>query len=309
MKGVAVPFRGRSIPGALPVVPSRGHESFVMRIDILTLFPEIFTGFLDGSLLGAARASGVLDIRVTNIRDFAEGIHRQVDDRPFGGGPGMLLMPGPVVACAEHVVADGLQAAVGADVAALAQDATPARGAAAPVILLTPGGRRLTQEVVEELSRRERIILVCGRYEGFDARVRTALGAEELSIGDFVLSGGEVAAMVVVDAVCRLVPGVLGDEESARQDSFSNPGRLVEGPQYTRPRGFRGMGVPDVLLSGDHGKIAKWRQEQAVVATRRRDAGPSDRPGEPSMNQSPVPTKKAPELTARAVETTPRSVP
>ena len=300
MKGVAVPFRGRSIPGALPVVPSRGHESFVMRIDILTLFPEMFTGFLDGSLLGAARASGLLDIRVTNIRDFAEGVHRQVDDRPFGGGPGMLLMPGPVVACAEHVVADGLQAAVGADVGVQA---------ASPVILLTPGGRRLTQEVVEELSRRERIVLVCGRYEGFDARVRTALGAEELSIGDFVLSGGEVAAMVVVDAVCRLVPGVLGDEESARQDSFSNPGRLVEGPQYTRPREFRGMGVPDVLLSGDHGKIAKWRQEQAIVATRRRDAGPSDRPGEPSMNQSPVPTKKAPELTARAIETTPRSVP
>jgi len=274
-----------------------------MRIDILTLFPEMFTGFLDGSLLGAARASGLLDIRVTNIRDFAEGVHRQVDDRPFGGGPGMLLMPGPVVACAEHVVADGLQAAFGADVGA------PAEGAAAPVILLTPGGRRLTQEVVEELSRRERIILVCGRYEGFDARVRTALGAEELSVGDFVLSGGEVAAMVVVDAVCRLVPGVLGDEESARQDSFSNLGRLVEGPQYTRPREFRGMGVPDVLLSGDHGKIAKWRQEQAIVATRRRDAGPSDRPGEPSINQSPVPTKKAPELTARAIETTPRSVP
>jgi tRNA (guanine37-N1)-methyltransferase len=303
MKGVAVPFRGRTIPGALPVVPSRGHESFVMRIDILTLFPEMFTGFLDGSLLGAARASGLLDIRVTNIRDFAEGIHRQVDDRPFGGGPGMLLMPGPVVACAEHVVADGPQAAFGADVGAQAERT------AAPVILLTPGGRRLTQEVVEELSRRERIVLVCGRYEGFDARVRTALGAEELSIGDFVLSGGEVAAMVVVDAVCRLVPGVLGDEESARQDSFSNPGRLVEGPQYTRPREFRGMGVPDVLLSGDHGKIAKWRHEQALVATRRRDAGPSDRPGEPSMNQSPVPTKKAPELTARAIETTPRSVP
>jgi tRNA (guanine37-N1)-methyltransferase len=303
MKGVAVLFRGRSIPGALPVVPSRGHESFVMRIDILTLFPEMFTGFLDGSLLGAARASGLVDIRVTNIRDFAEGVHRQVDDRPFGGGPGMLLMPGPVVACAEHVVADGLQAAFGADVGAQAE------GAAAPVILLTPGGRRLTQEVVEELSRRDRIILVCGRYEGFDARVRTALGAEELSIGDFVLSGGEVAAMVVVDAVCRLVPGVLGDEESARQDSFSNPGRLVEGPQYTRPREFRGMGVPDVLLSGDHGKIAKWRHEQAIVATRRRDAGPSDRPGEPSINQSPVPTKKAPELTARAIETTPRSVP
>jgi len=276
-----------------------------MRIDILTLFPEMFAGFLDGSLLGAARASGLLDIRVTNIRDFAEGIHRQVDDRPFGGGPGMLLMPGPVVACAEYVV--GAAPAPSADEGDADIDRS-ARGFGA-VILLTPGGRRLTQEVVEELSRRERIVLVCGRYEGFDARVRAALGAEELSIGDFVLSGGEVAAMVVVDAVCRLVPGVLGDEESARQDSFSNPGRLVEGPQYTRPREFRGMGVPDVLLSGDHGKIAKWRHEQAIAATRRRDAGSSDRSGEPSPHQSPVPTKKAPEPTARAIETTPRSVP
>ena len=276
-----------------------------MRIDILTLFPEMFAGFLDGSLLGAARASGLLDIRVTNIRDFAEGIHRQVDDRPFGGGPGMLLMPGPVVACAEHVV--GAASASTADEGDEEIDRS-ARGFGA-VILLTPGGRRLTQEVVEELSRRERIVLVCGRYEGFDARVRAALGAEELSIGDFVLSGGEVAAMVVVDAVCRLVPGVLGDEESARQDSFSNPGRLVEGPQYTRPREFRGMGVPDVLLSGDHGKIAKWRHEQAIAATHRREAGSLDRPGEPFPNQSPVPTKKAPEPTARAIETTPRSVP
>lgn len=270
-----------------------------MRIDILTLFPEMFSGFLDGSLLGAARASGLLDIRVTNIRDFAEGVHRQVDDRPFGGGPGMLLMPGPVVACAEHVVAD----ASSGGAAAQASAARP------PVILLTPGGRRLTQEGVEELAGRERIVLICGRYEGFDARVRTALGAEEISVGDFVLSGGEVAAMVVVDAVCRLVPGVLGDEESALQDSFSSPGRLVEGPQYTRPREFRGMGVPDVLLSGDHRKIATWRHEQALAATRRRESGPSDRPGEPSTIQAPVPTKKAPELSARAVETTPRSVP
>jgi tRNA (guanine37-N1)-methyltransferase len=204
----------------------------------------------------------------------------------------MLLMPGPVVACAEHVVADG--GAVGEKVVA-----ANASAAQPPVILLTPGGRRLTQEVVEELAGRERIVLVCGRYEGFDARVRTAL----------VLSGGEVAAMVVVDAVCRLVPGVLGDEESARQDSFSSPGRLVEGPQYTRPREFRGMGVPDVLLSGDHRKIATWRHEQALAATRRREAGPSDRPGEPSTSQAPVPTKKAPEPSARAVETTPRSVP
>jgi len=221
-----------------------------MRIDIITLFPGMFTGFLDGSLLGAARIAGLVDIRLTDIRDFAEGPHRQVDDRPFGGGPGMLLMPGPVVSCIEHV--QGLSQHAG------------------HVVLLTPGGRRLDQSLVEELATRERIVLVCGRYEGFDARVAAAVGAEEVSIGDYVLSGGEVAAMVVVDAVARLIPGVLGDEASALQDSFSGPDRLVEGPQYTRPREFRGLHVPEVLLSGDHRRIEAWRHEQAVAATRRR---------------------------------------
>jgi tRNA (guanine37-N1)-methyltransferase len=220
-----------------------------MRIDIVTLFPEMFTSFLDGSLLGAARRSGLIDVRVTNIRDFAEGVHRQVDDRPFGGGPGMLLMPGPVVSCVEHVRGE----------------ATACR-----TILLAPAGRRLDQALVEELAGLERIVLVCGRYEGFDARIEQALDAESLSIGDYVLSGGEVAAMVVVDAVARLLPGVLGHEESAGQDSFSGADRLVEGPQYTRPREFRGLSVPEVLLSGDHGRIASWRREQAVAATAER---------------------------------------
>jgi len=225
-----------------------------MRIDIITLFPEMFPGFLAGSLLGDARDRGLVDIRLTNLRDFAEGVHRQVDDRPYGGGPGMLLMPGPVVACVESVQA---------------LDAEPGR-----VVILTPGGRRLDQPLVEEFSRSGRIILVCGRYEGFDARVREALGAEEVSVGDYVLSGGEVAAMVIVDAVTRLVPGVLGDDESARQDSFSGAERLVEGPQYTRPREFRGLAVPDVLLSGDHGRIARWRHEQSLAATRRHGPAP-----------------------------------
>jgi len=221
-----------------------------MRIDILTLFPEMFASFLEGSLLGAARAGGLLDVRVTDIRDFAEGVHRQVDDRPFGGGPGMLLMPGPVVECVESVQ----------------------REAAAPghLVMLTPGGRRLDQTIVEELARHERLVLMCGRYEGFDDRIRQTLQPDEISIGDFVLSGGEVAAMVIVDAVARLVPGVLGDAESARQDSFSGAERLVEGPQYTRPREFRGLKVPEVLLSGDHRRIAAWRHEQAVAATDRR---------------------------------------
>ena len=227
-----------------------------MRIDILTLFPEMFASFLEGSLIGAARAAGLLDIRVTNIRDFATGVHRQVDDRPFGGGPGMLLMAGPVVECVE----------------AVQQQAD-----AGHLVMLTPGGRRLDQAIVEELATHERLVLVCGRYEGFDERVKAILAPDEISIGDYVLSGGEVAAMVIVDAVSRLVPGVLGDEESARQDSFSGADRLVEGPQYTRPREYRGLTVPEVLLSGDHQKIAAWRHEQAVTATRRRtlQAAPS----------------------------------
>jgi tRNA (guanine37-N1)-methyltransferase len=221
-----------------------------MRIDILTLFPDMFTSFLEGSLLGTARANGLIDVRLTNIRDFATGVHRQVDDRPFGGGPGMLLMPGPVVECVESVQ----------------------RAAAAPghLVMLTPGGRRLDQKAVEELASKERIVLLCGRYEGFDERVRETLQPDEISIGDYVLSGGEVAAMVIVDAVARLVQGVIGDAESARQDSFSGAERLVEGPQYTRPREFRGLQVPEVLLSGDHQRIAAWRHEQAVDATRRR---------------------------------------
>ncbi|MFM7243405.1 MAG: tRNA (guanosine(37)-N1)-methyltransferase TrmD [Planctomycetaceae bacterium] len=223
-----------------------------MRIDIVTLFPEMFTSFLDGSLLGAARRHGLIDVRVTNIRDFAEGVHRQVDDRPYGGGPGMLLMPGPVVSCVE----------------AVRGDAPACR--TIRTFLMTPAGRRLDQALVEELAGLERIVLVCGRYEGFDARIGQTLDAETLSIGDYVLSGGEVAAMVVVDAVARLLPGVLGHEESAGQDSFSGADRLVEGPQYTRPREFRGLAVPDVLLSGDHGRIASWRREQAVAATAER---------------------------------------
>ena len=228
-----------------------------MRIDIVTLFPEMFTGFLAGSLLGQARARGLVDIRLTNLRDFAEGVHRQVDDRPYGGGPGMLLMPGPVVSCVESLQAD-------------AGDGPPASHAG-HVVLLSPGGRRLDQALVEELAHKPRLLLVCGRYEGFDARVGETLAADEISIGDYVLSGGEVAAMVIVDAVARLLPGVLGDAESARQDSFSGAERLVEGPQYTRPREFRGLEVPAVLLSGDHGRIAQWRHEQSLAATERRD--------------------------------------
>jgi tRNA (guanine37-N1)-methyltransferase len=240
-----------------------------MRIDILTLFPDMFTGFLEGSLLGEARRRGLIDVALTNIRDHATGVHRQVDDRPFGGGPGMLLMPGPVVDCVEAV-----------------QQLPLAPG---HLVMLTPGGRPLTQRVVEELAARERLVLLCGRYEGFDDRVRATLEPDMISVGDYVLSGGEVAAMVIVDAVARLLPGVLGDEESARQDSFSGAERLVEGPQYTRPREFRGLEVPEILLSGDHRRIAAWRHEQAVAATRRRDVVP----GQHSVHHSAQPQRSA----------------
>lgn len=244
-----------------------------MRIDILTLFPEMFTSFLAGSLLGAARTSGRLDINIVNIRDFAEGAHRQVDDRPFGGGPGMLLMPGPVVGCVESVQQQS--------------------ASAGHLVMLTPTGRRLDQSVVEELARHERIVLLCGRYEGFDERVRETLEPDEISIGDYVLSGGEVAALVIIDAVARLVPGVLGDEESARQDSFSGAQRLLEGPQYTRPREFRGLPVPDVLLSGDHARIAQWRHEQAVVATEQRAHAVQSPSQSPHLIPNPFPNLAA----------------
>lgn len=186
-----------------------------MRIDILTLFPEMFTSFLEGSLIGAVRSAGLLDIRVTNIRDFATGLHRQVDDRPFGGGPGMLLMAGPVVECVEDV---------------------QQQADAGHLVMLTPGGRRLDQAIVEELATHERLVLVCGRYEGFDERVKAILAPDEISIGDYVLSGGEVAAMVIVDAVSRLVPGVLGDEESTAKIPFPGPIASWKAPS-TRGRG------------------------------------------------------------------------
>lgn len=259
-----------------------------MRIDVLTLFPELFSGFLDGSLLGAARRRGLIEVELTNIRDFAEGVHRQVDDRPFGGGPGMLLMPGPVVSCVESV------------------QVRPESGPG-HLVMLTPGGRPLTQQVVEELARMPRLLLLCGRYEGFDDRIRTLLRPDEISLGEFVLSGGEVAAMAIIDAVSRLVPGVLGDAESPRDDSFSGADRLVEGPQFTRPRVFRGLAVPEVLLSGDHAGIRRWRHEQAVEATRRRSTRfPGGDVPSPTAFGFPVHPQRAGSLDEIS---TPRSIP
>jgi tRNA (guanine37-N1)-methyltransferase len=214
-----------------------------MRFDVLTLFPEIFSGYLTQSLLKLAIDRGLVDIRLWDIRNWAEGKHKSVDDRPFGGGPGMVIMPGPVYDAVDAVQKDG-----------------PAPG---ELLLLTPAGERLTQSLIRELAKRERLLLLCGRYEGFDERIRLGLRPREVSVGDFVCNGGEVPAMVVIDTVIRFVPGVLGDENSVVEESHSKaPGRL-EYPQYTRPRVFRGMAVPDVLLSGDHGAIADWRRQQS----------------------------------------------
>jgi tRNA (guanine37-N1)-methyltransferase len=228
-----------------------------MRIDVLTLFPEMFSGYLGQSLVKRAVDAEVLDIRVHNIRDWARGKQRQVDDRPFGGGPGMVLRPEPVVESVEAVQSDGQ--------------------APGHLVLLTPQGRRLNQRVVEELAGRQRLVLICGRYEGVDQRAIDLLEPDELSIGDYILGGGEVAAMVVIDAVARLVPGVLGDEESNKQDSFSGDPPLLEFPQYTRPREYRGLAVPDVLITGNHPEIARWREEQKIERTRRRRADLLDR--------------------------------
>jgi tRNA (guanine37-N1)-methyltransferase len=212
-----------------------------MRFDVLTLFPDLFQGYFTQSLLKLAIERGLVDIRVWNIRDWAKGKHKSVDDRPFGGGPGMVLLPEPVFDAVESVQA---QAEPGL------------------IVMLTPGGQRLTQELVRELATHKRLVLLCGRYEGFDERIRLGLKAREISIGDFICNGGEVPAMVVIDTVIRYVPGVLGDEESVTEESHSEPGRL-EYPQYTRPRVFRGMEVPEILLSGNHPAIAQWRKEQS----------------------------------------------
>jgi len=219
-----------------------------LRIDILTLFGEMFDGFLEASIVGRAIRNGLLRVERTNIRGFAADRYGSVDDAPFGGGPGMVLMCGPIFDAVRHV---------------RRQAEPPGK-----VVLLSPQGRPLTQNIAGELATQERLILLAGHYEGFDERIRAGLADEELSLGDFVLSGGEIAAMAVIDAVVRLLPGALGAEESLHEESFSHG--LLEYPQYTRPREFEGMTVPDILLSGDHGKIARWRQEQAERRTRRR---------------------------------------
>ena len=217
------------------------------RIDILTLFVEMFDGFCSTSIIGRAVDRGLLEIHRTNIRDFAKDRYGSVDDAPFGGGVGMVLMCQPIFDAVEHV---------------RAQDDRPGQ-----VVLLSPQGRPFDQATARELSQTDRLILIAGHYEGFDERIRT-LADREISVGDFVLSGGEVAAMAVVDAVVRLLPGALGKDESTHEESFSDG--LLEYPQYTRPREYNGMSVPEILLNGDHKKIDEWRVAQAKLRTQQR---------------------------------------
>ncbi|MCC7085815.1 MAG: tRNA (guanosine(37)-N1)-methyltransferase TrmD [Pirellulales bacterium] len=223
-----------------------------MRFDILTLFPEIFFGYVGQSVLKLAIDRGLVQVHLHDIRKWAKGKHRVVDDRPYGGGPGMLLKVEPVVEAVE----------------AVQQLAEPGH-----LVMLTPVGRKLTQPVVEELAGRRRLVLLCGRYEGFDDRVRQLLQPDEISIGDYITGGGEVPAMVLVETVVRLVPGVLGDLDSAKLDSFSHGNRWLEAGHFTRPREYRGLTVPEVLLSGDHEAIAKWRgaESKRMTEERRQD--------------------------------------
>lgn len=222
----------------------------MVRFDVLTLFPGIFESFLSESLLKLAIEKDLLEVHLHDIRSWANDKHLTVDDRPFGGGPGMVMKVDPVVPSVESV-----------------QNMADSPG---HLILFTPQGRRFNQRLAEEFSKLDRIVLLCGRYEGFDQRVSDLLKPDEISIGDYVLNGGEVAAMVVIESVMRLIPGALGDEDSAVVDSFSEGNRLLEEAQYTRPREYRGLSVPEILLSGNHAEIAKWRQAERLERTRAR---------------------------------------
>ncbi|MFQ5653673.1 MAG: tRNA (guanosine(37)-N1)-methyltransferase TrmD [Planctomycetota bacterium] len=229
-----------------------------MRVDILTIFPEHFDPFLTHGMVERARRKGKLEVRITDLRAFTEDRHRSVDDRPYGGGPGMLFRPEPVFRALEVLLGDGLDAAE------------------ATLVLLCPQGERLRQERLEDLAARKRLVLLCGRYEGYDERIVAGFPWLRLSVGDYVLSGGEVPAMAVVEGIARLLPGVLGHGQSARRESFSEwaGGEGVDHPHFTRPSSYRGVEVPEVLLSGNHGEIEEWRRARAREAARARRASP-----------------------------------
>ena len=216
-----------------------------MNIDVLTLFPGMFAGPLDESIIKRARQAGLLELQLHQLRDWTHDRHKTVDDRPFGGGPGMLLKPEPIFEAVESLQRENTR-----------------------VVLMSPAGRKFDQGIARELARQEHLLIVTGHYEGFDERIREALADDELSIGDYVLTNGALPAMVVIDTVARLLPGVLGDDASSSEESFSNG--MLEYPQWTRPAEFRGMKVPEVLVSGHHAEIAKWRSEQAKQRTQER---------------------------------------
>ena len=242
----------------------------MIHFDIFTLFPGMFDGIFTDSILKRAQEAGVLSVALHNIRDYAEGRHRVTDDTPYGGGGGMVMKPEPIVRAVEIVLSTEpgwrLEPASG-DPAMKPPPLVPESilPLDVPIILLSPQGRTFTQKVAEELAEHKRVALICGRYEGVDERVRVNLVTDEISIGDFVISGGELAAAIVVDAVTRLQPGALGCEMGAFEDSFATG--LLEYPQYTRPAAFRGEGVAEILASGDHAKVARWRREQALLRT------------------------------------------
>lgn len=218
-----------------------------LRFDLFTLFPDLCHAYVRESILQRAQANGLVEIQIHNIRDYAEGKHRVTDDLPYGGGGGMVMKPEPIFSAVESVLQDS------------------SSKIQVPIILLTPQGRPFSHAIAQELTRHERLALVCGRYEGFDERVRQHLATDEISIGDYVLTGGELGALVVVDAVTRLLPGALGDPTGAQDDSHASG--LLEYPHYTRPPEFRGWGVPEVLLTGDHARIARWRREESLRRT------------------------------------------
>ena len=216
-----------------------------IKFDVITIFPEMFTDFSGSGVFARAKSSKIIDLKIHNLRDYSNDKHRKVDDYPFGGGPGMVLKPEPVFDAVASIVGDDL--------------------GNIPIVLMSPQGRPLDNKIASGYSSNPHIVLICGRYEGFDERIRTHLATDEVSIGDYVISGGELASMVLMDAVSRFVPGVLGDDESAKNDSFSNG--LLEHPHYTRPADFRGMKVPEVLISGNHKEINRWRENESVKRT------------------------------------------
>jgi tRNA (guanine37-N1)-methyltransferase len=221
-----------------------------MQFEVFTLLPEVFSPYLESSILQRARQRGLVSVNVHNIRDYTHDKHHMTDDTPYGGGGGMVMKPEPVFEAVESV---------------LGLDALQTQPQPVPIIMLTPQGRVFTQAVAEELSHHEKIALLCGRYEGVDERIREHLVTDEISIGDYVLTGGELPALTLIDAISRLIPGVLGDPDGAKEDSHATG--LLEYPHYTRPPDFRGWKVPEILLSGDHGKVDQWRREQSLLRT------------------------------------------